>query len=216
MTQLANILYNFQILSEIMHYAGWSILIGIFIAATFVVLLLLLVRGFYPKSTFSTASVVSSVMLGFLLSIQFIPACASIALKSNLGNFETWLNENVIHPELYVVPEEISREESHEIVDEAVREYPMLGTLVGSGEFIGYNTDNIAHAITETLRDFLNWLIIKLLLVALVETMIFAFLIIRMQDKAAGRRVRQRALAREGISGGSRRRSRPVARMRRR
>lgn len=207
---LANIFYSFAILPEIIRYAGWSIFVGILIAVCFVGILLFLIRGFYPKYVFSAGSIVVSVILGLLLSFQLVPVCASIALKNKVDDFEMWLNENVIHPEDYPVPEEISLEESHEIMEEAIENYPLLGTLIGSGEFVGFDTSNVTEAIGNALNEFLDSFILKMLLVALVETLVCAFIIIKVQDRKISARMRGRMAVR------SRRDVRPAVRVRRR
>lgn len=207
---------NLMILPEIMRHAGWSVVAGIFIAVVFVGLLLFLIRGFYPKATFSPLSIVASVILGVLLCLEFIPLFASIALKWRLNDFEIWVNENVIHPEQFQVPIDITAEESHEIVRQAVDRYPILGVLVGSGEFTGFNTSNIAHAMKEELNSFLNQIILKLLLIALAETVVFAFVIIKTQSRIMKHRKDLRT-KRDNVGNlGPRRTSRPGLSRRRR
>lgn len=216
-TILLNSLFDgFLILPEIMHYAGWSVAVGIVIAVAFVLLLFAIIRGFYPKKVFSPASIIIGIVLCILLCIQFIPLCASIALKRQISNFEVWLTEYVIHPENYPVPLPVTTEESTKIVEQAVEEYPILGTLIGSGEFTGFDTSNLAHGIAQELNSYLNKLILKLLLVALLETSICAFIIVRNQAKIMNRRARMRADTRRSSSPDGRRRnkSRPRARLR--
>jgi len=186
---LLSIFHNFFILPELISHAGWSILAGIAIAAIIVVLLLVIVRGFYRNAIFNASSIILSVILGFFLCIQFIPMSAAFALKSKLSDFEYWLNSNVIHPENFKSPQEISSEESELIVEKAIEEYPILGTLVGSGHFEGYNTENLAHGIITVLNDYLNDLIIKLLVVALIEVAICAFLLVKLQSIISNRKI---------------------------
>lgn len=207
--ELLGIFDNLYILPEIMRHAGWSIVVGILIAAGLVALLLFLIRGFYPKKTFSPVSLITSGFLGILLCLQFIPMCASIALKWKIPHFEMWINETIIHPESYPIPKNISKEQSTEIVEMAVEQYPILGTLVGSGEFTGFNTSNIAHAMAEELNRFLNRIIIKLLLVAVIETAVCAFIIIKSMGKDMNRRIRDRASQRRPSHSNGRRVTRP-------
>lgn len=211
---LSSIFDGFLILPEIMHYAGWSVAIGIIIAVAFVLLLFAIIRGFYPKTVFSSLSISVGILLGILLCIQFIPLCASIALKRQIDNFEIWLTENVIHPENYPVPQQISTEESTEIIEKAVAEYPIFGTLIGSGEFTGFDTSNLAHAIAKELNSYLNRLIAKLLIVALLETVICAFIIVRSQSKKMKNRAKRRADLRRSENPGRRTHSRPGPRQR--
>ena len=208
---LSSLMDNFLILPEIMRHAGWSVVVGILLAVAFVGLLLFLIRGFYPKSTFSPLSMVTAVLLGLLLCLEFIPLCASVALKWRLDDFELWINENVVHPELFKIPEEVTTEESKEIIKKAVDEYPILGVIVGSGEFTGFDTSNIASAMKDELNSFLNRIIIKLLLIALVETAFCAFVIIKTQSRIMQNRRETRNVGNGSHTStlGSRRTSRP-------
>ncbi len=206
---------GFLILPEIMHYAGWSVAVGIIIAVAFVALLFGIIRGFYPKAVFSPASIAVGVILGILLCLQFIPLCASIALKRQVDNFEIWINESVIHPEEYSVALPVSKEEASEIINKAIEEYPIFGTLIGSGEFSGFDTSTIAHGMADELNSFLNRLIAKLLIVAFLETAICAFIIVRSQSKKMNRRASTRAELRRSSGPGARRTSHTRPRPRR-
>lgn len=208
---LISLMDNFLILPEILRHAGWSVVVGILLAVAFVGLLLFLIRGFYPKSTFKPMSIATAVVLGLLLCLEFIPLCASVALKWRLDDFEMWINENVVHPELYKIPKEVTTEESKEIIQQAVNEYPILGVLVGSGEFTGFNTSSIAAAMKDELNIFLNRIILKLILIALLETAVCAFVIIKTQGRILQRRRETRSVV-GGLRSstlGSRRTSRP-------
>lgn len=202
------------LLSEIFRYAGWSVAVGILISIGFVALLFLLIRGFYPKSTFSAGSIATGAMLSLLLSFQMAPMCAAIALKSDVDDFQLWLDETVILARQYAIPQEISPEESRRIIDKAIEEYPLLGIIVGEGEFRGFDTSNISAAIAGALKECLNKVIVKLLLISLVETLAAAFIIIRLLGRNSTRQsnARRSAYTRPRQSG---RRGAPVA-MRRR
>lgn len=215
-TIILNSLFDgFLILPEILHYAGWSVAVGIIIAVAFVALLFAIVRGFYPKTVFSPGSIVVGIILGILLCLQFIPLCASIALKRQVDNFEIWVNESVIHPEEYSIAMPVSSEEASQIINKAIDEYPIFGTLIGSGEFTGFDTSTIAHAMADELNSFLNRLIAKLLIVALLETAICAFIIVRFQSKKMNRRASTRAELRRSSGPGARRTSHSRPRPRR-
>lgn len=189
---LNSIFDGFLIFPEIIHYAGWSVAIGIIITIAFVGLLFSIIRGFYPKSTFSPASIIVGVILGILLCLQFIPLYASFALKGQIGHFETWISESIIHTENYPIPVPITTEKSTEIIHRAIEEYPTFGTIIGSGEFTGFNTSNLAPAIAQELNSYLNRIITKLLIIAFLETAICAFLIVHTQVKRMRQRVQRR------------------------
>ena len=201
----------FSALPYLVRNAAGSVIAGIFVVIAFIALLLLAIRAFYPRSTFSSASIFTAAVLAVLLSLQFVPMCACIAMKWRVDDFREWLDDSIVHPQLYEVPRAILPEESTQIVERATREYPVLGLLFCSGKFTGYDTSNIAGVIADELDSELNRMIGWMLVISLAETALGAFIIIRMLDARASRRSRERATRLTGRAGaGSRsRRGRP-------
>lgn len=200
----------FTALSYLVQHAFWSVVAGVLIVIAFVALLLLLVRGFYPKSTFSPASMVTAGILTVLLWFQFVPLCAAIGLKWKAADFKEWLDESVIHPEQYAVPREVLPEESREIVEKAVEEYPIMGMLFSSGLFEGFDTSNLAQGMYDELNRELNRMILNRLLISLALTAVGALIIIKLQDRQARARSHARQARRTSRPGsGSGRTRRP-------
>lgn len=186
----------FSIIPELIEHAAWSIGVGILIVALFVSFLILIIRGCYPRSTFSPISVIVTGILSILLCFQSVPLCAAIGLKWHLDDMRDWINETVIQPENYLISEPISPEESTQIVDEAVKNYPLMGIMFDGGWFEGYNTFNIAEGIANEASRCLNDYILQKLLVAFVETAIGAFVIVKTIDRAVtNKRNRRRQIA---------------------
>lgn len=206
----------FSGLPYLFHHAAWSVVAGILVVVAFIALLLLLVRGFYPRATFLPGSLVTAGVLGILLCFQFIPICAAFGLKSKLSDMKEWLNTEIIHPEQYVIPQQVDEAESTEIVKQAVDEYPIMGMLFSSGWFKGYDTSNLAEGICDEVNSELNKMIWKLLLISFIETVVGAFIIIRIEGQRMDRRSRQRHSVRAGAGpGGTCRTARPGTRRRR-
>lgn len=201
----------FSIIPELIEHAAWSIGVGILIVALFVSFLILIIRGCYPRSTFSPISIVVTGILSILLSFQSVPLCAAIGLKCHLDDMCDWINETVIHPEIYAEAEPITPEVSTQIVDEAVKNYPLMGIMFDGGWFEGYNTFNLAEAIANEANRCLNEYILQKLLVAFVETVIGAFVIVKTIDRAVtNKRNRRRQIA--GRQTGVRRKVSPMRR----
>ncbi len=153
----------FGLLWDIIHYAIGSLFVGLILTCALVGLLFFIIKGFYTKRAFSGLSIVAGLVLTLILPFQIIPMCGAIALKWKCQDLKEWVDENLVHPEQYLVPREISSEESQELVQEIIEQYPIVDSFVGSGIFEGYDTSNISQAIADTLNDFLNPFIYKAL-----------------------------------------------------
>lgn len=171
--------FNFSLLGEIIQYAFGSFIFGIILTLLFVFLLFFLIRGFYPKSTFKPLSLITGIVLVFLLIPQMIQLCGAVALKSKCDDIVVWLDDNIIHSWSYEYPREIAVEESTVIVDELINHYPIVSSFVGSGWFEGYDTSNICEGIVDTLNSFLNKFIWKSIGWSLFFVSIASFIVVQ-------------------------------------
>ena len=86
-----------------------------------------------------------------------------------------------------------------------------MGIMFDGGWFEGYNTFNLAEAIANEANRCLNEYILQKLLVAFVETVIGAFVIVKTIDRAVtNKRNRRRQIA--GRQTGGRRKVSPMRR----
>ncbi len=153
--------FDLPLLGDIIHYAFGSFILGVLLTVTFVILLFLLIKGFYPRKTFSPLSFIAGAVLCVLLIPQMISLCGAVALKIKCGEVATWLDANVIHSSEYINPVEVTPEESHIICERLIDNFPMVASFVGAGEFSGFDTSNISVAIADTLNSFLNQFILE-------------------------------------------------------
>lgn len=156
MTPLRMSFFNFSLLGDIIHYALGSFILGVVLTILFVVLLFLLIKGFYPRKTFSPLSIIAGAVLCLLLVPQMITLCGAVGLKIKCSDVAEWLDVYVVHSSDYTTPVEITPGDSHVICDRLIDNYPMVASFVGGGEFTGYDTSNICEAISDTLNSFLN------------------------------------------------------------
>lgn len=121
-----------------------------------VCLLFFLIKGFYPKYTFSLVSIVVGIVLFFSLLIQSILICGALEIKSKSEILEIKIHQNI--PSYYEGSQvEISSLEVQQLLDNLIDDYPVLGYYVDTAEFSGYNYSNI----TEAFIDELNWFLTK-------------------------------------------------------
>lgn len=185
---------SFPLLGDIFHYAIGSFILGIVLTLAFVFLLFFLIKGFYPKNTFSPLSIGVGVVLTLLLIPQMVQLCGAVAIKMKTADVAEWLDENYVRSNEQIVPLEISEETSMELCDELVRQYPMVKYFVGGGIFTGYDTSNICQAIAYELNSFLNKFIWKSLGWSLLYVLIGSVLVIwtihrgrKFQPRTSGR-----------------------------
>lgn len=183
-------LFDFPLLSEIIRYSFGSMILGVILTLSFVFLLFFIIRGFFPKSTFSPLSLFTGAVLVILLIPQMITLCGAVALKSMTGDVAQWLDQNLIHSNEYAVPAAISTMQSTEIVDVLIHRFPLVDYFVGSGVFEGYDTSNICMAIADELNSHLNKYILEALGWSLLYLMAGAFVVvwtIRRSQTCSGR-----------------------------
>jgi len=171
--------FDFSLLGDILQYALGSFILGVVLTILFVFLLFLLIKGFYPKSTFSPLSIITGLVLTILLIPQMIQLCGAVALKAETANISEWLDENIVHSDRYIIPQDISTEESTEICNQLVEQYPMVKSFVGGGEFTNFNTSNICQAMADELNSFLNQFIWESLGWSILFVIIGSFIVIR-------------------------------------
>lgn len=180
-TILANIITKILIFQEIIHYASWSIIIGIIIAVAIVFVLFIIIRGFYPQIIHTPTTLFIGVVLFSLLCIQSVPLCSTIALKMQIKSIEFSING-------YVNSIEIPSEESSNMIEDIFDEHPILDIFIDSKNFLKIETSNLAQAITIELNRRCNNTIIKLLISCIITTALGATILIKTQRTRIKRR----------------------------
>ena len=168
----------FSLIYDIIQYAFGSIIVGLLLAVSMVGLLFFLIRGFYPKKTFSPLSILAGIVLAVLLIFRLVPMCGAIALKWKCTDVKEWLDTNLIHPEQYLIPRDISSEESVRIAEELIEQYPIISTFADTGIFEGHTTATISTAMAETLNSYLNPFIWKAIIWSLVYVIVAAAIVV--------------------------------------
>ena len=156
---------NISILSDIIKYASGSLVVGCLITVLGVFLLFFLIRGFYPKSTFSPLSILTGIVLAILLAIEMVPMCGAISLKWMISDYERHIDSFVSeYAKHTAVP--ISRQESMRLVNQLI-EY----AYVEGGNAASVASD-IASAVDEELNKFIwyaiGWSLLYIIIAAFI------------------------------------------------
>jgi hypothetical protein len=143
------------LLDILLNFLG-SACLSILLTIAGVCMLFFLIKGFYPKYTYSLISIIVGIILFFFLLIQSILLCGALEIKSMSETLEIKIHQNI--PSYYEGSQaEISSLEVQQLLNNLIDDCPVLGYYVDTAEFIGYNYSNI----TEAFIDELNWFLTK-------------------------------------------------------
>lgn len=159
-------------------YAIDSMLLGVFITILGVALLYFLIRGFYPRYTFTPVSLIVGAILFVLLSGQSVLICGAFKIKGMADDIEQSINQNI--PMLFrLTGHEYTEKETQEICEQLRDEYPLFACYIGGMDFEGHTPESIAASVKEELHDFLNAYIWKRLAWCIGFILVGMFLVIK-------------------------------------
>lgn len=168
-------------LFDILRYSFSSVIWGILIAIVCMALFVFLIKGWYKDATFSPISYVIGAILFLLLSIQCILIVGSLKIIDTTDYYEIEIS-NIVN-DAYDDMDEISIEQSDEIIKEIIDRFPLLHYYIGGGEFSGFTAKELPHAMADELRSFMRWYIFRRILWCLGFVIIGAVCVIRSLSK---------------------------------
>lgn len=169
--------YALTLLQDIISYSSWSLVIGLLLTIMFVVLMFVIIKGFYPKSTFTPLSFVVGAVLTVFLAYRMIILCGAIGLKSLCDDYAAYIN-SLLPAGTQYLPIPITKEQVDDLLAQSLEEFPIIGSFVGSGEFTGHTTADIAQSMADTLNSFLNQYIVSSLLWSVAYLIIAAAIVV--------------------------------------
>lgn len=166
-----------ELFRDIVTYSAGSLIIGILLTILFVILMFVIIKGFFPKSTFSPLTIVVGIVLTLFLGKEMVTMCGAISLKWMCDDYETYVN-SLIPTEALTAGIPLDRTETDAIVNQSLKEFPIISAYVTNGEFEGQTTSNIAHTMADTLNSYLNRFILYAILWSLLYLAIASGLVI--------------------------------------
>ncbi len=164
-------------LFELLRFSFSSIIWGILITAICLALFFFLIRGWYRNATFTPISYVIGFFLFLLLAFQCTMIVGAIKIINISPYYESQIQQLV---GTYFPPsQEITRQESEQVIDWLVTEYPILQHYFDSGEFTGYTAQQLPAVMGAEIRSFLRFYILRRLLWCLGFVIVGAVLVIR-------------------------------------
>lgn len=143
---------------NVLYHSLGSMLIGVFLTVVGVALMYILIRLWWRNSTFTLASIVVGIVLFFFLAFQSVLLCGAITIKSYCDDVEKYVNLIVQNQPLSTI---FSTEDSQQILDSISEEWPLVGYYVNMADFQGHTSETIAAAMSDELRNYMNWFIFR-------------------------------------------------------
>lgn len=200
-------------LLNVLYYSLGSLFLGVFITLIGIVLMFLLIKGWWKDSRFTPVSFITGVLLFFFLAYQSILICGAVTIKSYSDDLKQYTNELVRD-----LPsgQPLSRQDSQDILEKWSEEYPLVGYYANSADFQGHTTSDIAQVMVDVLNTFMNWFIVRRVGWSIFFIVAGAFIVIRsMRRNGSQPASRTASSGAATVTRGSRRRTGGTERTRR-
>lgn len=188
----------FTFLWNIFGHSFWSVIIGVVIVLVFVGLIGIIIQATKPRARFSVLGLCIGAVMAVLLVIQVVPAVSAFRLKSEVNEMRDSANSLIINILAIgggTTPQLNDPEQINQAIDLISENYPFITQFIGdyltelsdSGQL---SLTGIVDSIADSAIDWLNDIILKSLLIALIEAAIGCSLIYFTMENApsGGRR----------------------------
>lgn len=196
----------FGLVFDILRYAIDSMVWGVLFALAGVALLFFLIKGIYPRYTYSPLSIIVGVILFVLLSFQSVFICGAFKVKAMTDNIERSIN-SYIPDDWKHYGHTFTEDETQQIAENLIQEYPLFGCYVGGADFSGHDVDEIAESMVDEIHDFMNAYIWRRVFWSLGFVVVGTFIVVKTMQ-AYRNATRVKVGRRPGVSsnlGGARR-----------
>lgn len=164
-------------LFELLKFSFSSIFWGILITVVCMALFFFLIRGWYRNAVFTPISYVIGIILFLLLAFQCTMIVGAIKIIRISPYYEAQIQQMVNSH--FPSDREVSKQESEQVIDWLVTEYPILQHYFDTGEFTGYTAQQLPAVMGAEIRSFLRFYILRRLLWCLGFVIVGAVLVIR-------------------------------------
>lgn len=171
-------------LFNIMFHSAGNLLLGVFITIVGVSLMFFLVKSWRHGSGFTPQSFIVGVILFFLLSFQTILLCGAITIKSYCDDIEIAVNNMVSGLQ---ADTQFSQQDSQHILEQISMEWPLVGYYVNLADFQGHTPATIGKAMTDELRSYMDWFIIRRMCWCLFFVVAGMFVVLKTMGKDTGK-----------------------------
>lgn len=164
-------------LFDLLQFSLSSLFYGVLITAVCLVLFFVLIRGWYKSATMTPVSYLVGFVLFLLLSFQCTLIMGAIKII-HISDFYAGEIQQLMQ-QFFQGNQEVTVQQSTQIVENLVDTYPVLGHFFQSGEFSGYTAAELPEAMRTEICSFLRWFIVRRLLWCLAFVVVGAVCVIR-------------------------------------
>ena len=182
---------TFGLLHDIITYSAGSLFIGLLLTVVLIAILFIIIKGFFPKSTFSPLSILVGFILTLFLGYRMVSLCGAVSLKWMCDDFENYISSLIpqgLQDEQLIV----DKQYSDQLIESAKEEFPIFSSFVDTGTFTGQSIVNLPHVMADELNSFLNQFIITAILWSLFYLAVAAGLVIWTMKKEWDYRLNQK------------------------
>ena len=166
--------------ASVLKYSIGNIFIGIIVTIIGLVLMFLLIKGWYKNATMSVVAYVVAVILVFFLSFHSTLICGAFTIKSYSDKVERLINSTVASLPTNQI---LDQDESQQILETISVGYPLVGYFLNYADFSGHTPQNIAKSMNDTMQTYMNWYILRRLGWVLLFVVVGAFIVIKTMHK---------------------------------
>ncbi len=193
-------------ISAILKYSIGSLIYGGLITVVFLALFIFLIKGWYKDAVFKPISFVVLGILAIVILWNSTIICGALSIKSDISSTQAMI-ENTIRSYGLDNSAVVDKIQSNEIFRDVANQHPILGYYADNCDFSGWSIAQLPTVMCNTLKDYLNKIILKALLWSLGFVVVGAIVVIKTMDRTSGGRSSYR-YSRTGNSTG---RTKPVS-----
>ena len=173
-----------------MSYSIGSLFIGVLLTLVGVILMFVLIRGWWRNCQFTPVSYVAGVVLFFFLAFQSVLICGAITIKSYADDVEDQISSII---ESVDADHYFNKEETQQMLEKITEEYPLVGYYIGGANFTNHTPQTLAKAMVDELHRFMNRYIMRRVLWSLLFITVGAIVVIKTisREYATARRGRR-------------------------
>lgn len=170
-----------------------SLFLGVFITLIGIILMFLLIKGWWKDCTFTPISFITGIILFFFLSFQAILICGAVTIKSYSDDLRNYTNGLVKD-----MPSDmtLTQQDSQNIIEKWSEDFPLVGYYVDFAAFDGHTPSDIAQAMVDELNSFMNWFIIRRVAWSLFFIIVGAIIVIKSMYRSGDSSSRRIAVGR--------------------
>lgn len=183
-------------LFNIIVYSIENLILGVLLTVVGVAFMFFIIRSWYSNRAFTFVSYAVGVVLFFFLSFQAILLGGAVTICSYADNVEMAVNGWV-----QGMPESmmLGADDSQQILESIQNEWPLVGYFIGEADFTGHTPLDIASAMAEELRSYMNRFIWRRVGWSALFVLVAAFIVIKTMEKTG--RFRRTAAMQGGRTG---------------